>query len=439
MTPRSVMTPKTTKNNNMPIIEDEATTPDRTNKNKNNNADSPPMMDPDTPLLGSSKRKSSTPPPQTAFKSSSRGRRNNNNNNNVARGVTPEIMTDDGAKKETKPTGAIVTPSENAYSSRSEEEETCGQDARRALFTFPKNSVVTPTPPKKRKETSTETLPSAKRRLIFGKYVDLMPCQPNVTESYKIVRKLTGSIGGNGYCGPIYGELTMGSMQKMINLMMEHTDLNASSRFIDVGSGIGKPNIHVAQFPGVQFSCGVEMEHSRWVLGMTCLKAILDAAMKQQQLLSNKTLSHQEELRGNCVFLHNNITEAKTFDPFTHVYMFSIGFPPTLWLKLSEMFNKSQSEYLICYHAPKDIIHNYEFDVELVAQTGTSMHGSKEGHMGYIYKRRTDITSPVLDACDSLFQPSWKLVQKGLGPLHQEVTREFKDTMGSGRRMRSRR
>ena len=37
---------------------------------------------------------------------------------------------------------------------------------------------------------------------------------------HKIIRKLTGSIGGNGYCGPIYGELTMGSMHKMIKLMI---------------------------------------------------------------------------------------------------------------------------------------------------------------------------------------------------------------------------
>ena len=63
----------------------------------------------------------------------------------------------------------------------------------------------------------------------------------------------------------------------MTNLMMEHCGLDKNSRFIDVGSGIGKPNLHVAQHPGVEFSCGVEMEHSRWTLGMACLKGVLDA------------------------------------------------------------------------------------------------------------------------------------------------------------------
>lgn len=116
---------------------------------------------------------------------------------------------------------------------------------------------------RKRKSTITSR-PPAKRRLIFGKLVSIPEPLPSVRQVYKIVNKLTGSLGGNGYSGPIYGELTMGSMQKMIDLMMEHAHLNENSRFIDVGSGIGKPNLHVAQYPGVEFSCGVEMEHTRW-------------------------------------------------------------------------------------------------------------------------------------------------------------------------------
>jgi len=253
-------------------------------------------------------------------------------------------------------------------------------------------------------------------------------------------------------------------MQKMIDLMMDHTHLNKDSRFIDVGSGIGKPNLHVAQYPGVEFSCGVEMEHTRWSLGMTCLKAVLDAAQVQQQQQNNA--SSDESIRGNCMFLHNNILEAKTFDPFTHVYMFSIGFPPPLWTKLSKMWNRSGSsvsgsepegtrncEYLICYHGPRAIIEDYEFDVELLAQIPTSMHGSKEGHTGYVYKRKSKLTvakshksqsggekqrtsSRRAVKCDPLFQHSWDLVQKGLGPLHEQVSKQLEETLGGGRRTR---
>lgn len=282
--------------------------------------------------------------------------------------------------------------------------------------------------------------PAVKRRLVFGKYVDLIVCQPNVEQVYKTIRKLTGRIGGNASVGPIYGELTMGSMQKMVNLMMRYCRLDSNSRFIDVGSGIGKPNLHVAQFPGVSFSCGVEVEHSRWTLGMTCLKAVLDSAMKQRRELQEgiKRMDSSTQIHGNTIFLHTDITEAQTFDPFTHVYMFSIGFPPPLWLKLAKMWNHSLiSEYLICYHSPKDVIASYEFDVEHVAQVSTSMHGSKEVHTGYIYKRKTWNSPEDPTACDKLFKKSWELVQNGLQDLHQEVTKQVHGTMLAGRRTRS--
>jgi hypothetical protein len=119
----------------------------------------------------------------------------------------------------------------------------------------------------------------------------------------------------------------MRSMAKIIRYMIQFTKLNSSSRFIDVGSGIGKPNLHVAQHPGVEFSCGVEMEEVRWWLGMACLKAVLDAAVVQQQeQQQDNILPREEALQGNCMLLHKDITNATPFDPFTHVYMlFSIG------------------------------------------------------------------------------------------------------------------
>lgn len=301
-------------------------------------------------------------------------------------------------------------------------------------------SLVTPQPVKRKQapspsDSKDDDIPPAKRRLIFGKMVDLIATDPKVEQVYKIIKKLTGSIGGNGHVGPIYGELTMGSMQKMVNLMIENCDLNSRSRFIDVGSGIGKPNFHVAQCPGVAFSCGVEVEHSRWLLGMTCLKAVLDIAVESQ---NDNSTDEESKVKGNTVFLHKDIMKATAFDPFTHVYMFSIGFPPPLWLKLSEMWNQSQASYLICYHAPKDIIHEYEFDVELIVQMPTSMHGSKEGHMGYIYKRKPALRRPDLDACDPVFAPSWKLVQSGLTELHDSVSTQVSDLMDTGRKTRSR-
>lgn len=36
-------------------------------------------------------------------------------------------------------------------------------------------------------------------------------------------------------------------MQKVVDIMISHCGLGKDSVFIDVGAGLGKPNIHVAQ------------------------------------------------------------------------------------------------------------------------------------------------------------------------------------------------
>ena len=185
---------------------------------------------------------------------------------------------------------------------------------------------------------------------------------------------------------------------------------------------------------------------------MICLQACLNADVlerEQQEPASSSTIANSDSnslLQGNTMFLHNNILEAKTFDPFTHVYMFSIGFPPALWIALSKMWNRSDAgscRYLICYAGPRNIIDCYEFDVDLVAQMSTSMHGSKEGHMGYVYCRRTitkkgskgkESSSKRNIPCDPLFKPSYNFVKSGLKELERVVDRQVKNEMGGTQR-----
>jgi hypothetical protein len=100
------------------------------------------------------------------------------------------------------------------------------------------------------------------------------------------------------------------------------------------------------------------------------------------------------------------------------------------------MWNCSSSPYLICYHGPRDIIKEYEFDVELVTQTTTSMHGSKEGHMAYIYQR-VPLKPVESQPCDPLFSSAWEKVQGGLDTLRNEVTAKVEERMSSGSTTRS--
>ena len=326
----------------------------------------------------------------------------------------------------------LVTPTATSSSDTTTPQRPVDLTAKRKLFLEGNAAAVTPS-----RQRETEILPHqdspAKRKLIFGRLTTEVAVKDSVRKVYAIVRKLTGSLGGNGSHGPIYGELTMGSMQKIINLMKEHTGFDETSRFIDVGSGIGKPNLHVTQDPGVEFSYGIEVEYDRWILGLNCLKGVLDEAVKEENETGSTDIQH------HCYFAHNDMRDAKTFDPFTHVYMFSIGFPPDLWEVLAAMWNRSSSPYLICYHAPKDIISRYEFQVELIQQTSTSMHGSKEGHMGYIYRRVPFQNRPPTNKCDPLFTEAWKITQSGLVALREVVDKEVALRMKSGTQTRSRR
>jgi hypothetical protein len=286
----------------------------------------------------------------------------------VVEAATPSMTNDSiqAGRNIRRRINQVVTPvgdDDDDASPAQEEVSNRQPKARRALRMDESQQVVPVTPsPQDLTSRARDNLrhhgsghtPNAKRKLLFGRHVSQIHCPANVENIYNIVKKHTGSLGGNAIGGAIYGELTMGSMQKMVNLMKQHTNLSANSVFLDVGSGIGKPNLHVAQDPGVHTSIGIEMDADRYLLGMTCLKAVLDAATQQQEEhgqpsqpadLENslsgttaRTVTSTETIGCKCFFIHENVLDANTLDPFTHVYMFSIGYVNK---RVSDPFNLS--------------------------------------------------------------------------------------------------
>ena len=112
-------------------------------------------------------------------------------------------------------------------------------------------------------------------------------------------------------------------------------------------------------------------------------------------------------------------------------FLTTSSFPPTLWVELSDMWNRSTSQYLVCYHGPKDIIHSYNFNVELLTQIPTSMHGSKEGHMGYIYQR-TGATNVGSLKCDPAFEKAFHTVNEGIESITSCMDSAVGEMMKSG-------
>lgn len=195
-----------------------------------------------------------------------------------------------------------------------------------------------------------------------------------VSEVYKAIRKQTGCLGGNAAGGAIYGEITQSSFQRIVDYMKENCELSASSLFLDVGSGLGKPNFHVAIDPGCEVSYGIELEDLRWQLSLHNLKSVLSLEMNKKK--PNRT-----------VFTAGDITHARTLNPFSHIYSFDVGFPPNVMDELALIFNQSTARYFASFHSPRKVIEMYGFDVENIGRIATSMAGSSEGHTCYFYRR----------------------------------------------------
>jgi hypothetical protein len=227
---------------------------------------------------------------------------------------------------------------------------------------------------------------------------------PRVEKVYKVIRNATGQLGGNGTTGAIYGELTMGSMQKVINLMVDKFGMDDQSRFIDVGSGLGKPNFHAAQDPECRISIGAELEKIRWQLAMYNLHKVAPELSRgkiaDDEIDGDDVVTRQVKLLSGTNFIEADIDDAQSLDPFTHIYMYDLGFPPPLQQSIARKFNTSQyAECLVSYRPPRRVIEEYGYAVEFVTQLATSMHGSGEGHTAYFYRRTNN--APKLKESDS--------------------------------------
>ena len=82
-------------------------------------------------------------------------------------------------------------------------------------------------------------------------------------------------------------------------------------------------------------------------------------------------------VNGNVFFLHSDIEQAGTLNPFSHIYMFDVGFPPKLHVSIAQKFNRSlYATHLISYKRPTYIIKTFGFEVVFMGQQlKTSMHG----------------------------------------------------------------
>lgn len=70
----------------------------------------------------------------------------------------------------------------------------------------------------------------------------------HVKSLYRTVRGAVGPLGGAGAGGAIYGEVTMTSFHRLLLYLQSATGLDSNSIFLDIGAGLGKPNLHASAF-----------------------------------------------------------------------------------------------------------------------------------------------------------------------------------------------
>lgn len=92
------------------------------------------------------------------------------------------------------------------------------------------------------------------------------------------------------------------------------------------------------------------------------------------------------------------------------------------------------------------MVERYGFNVELIIQAPTSMHGSSEGHMGYIYRRlgrkqKIGKGRQSVDGvpCDPLFKDAWLSTKKSVSSVYKEVEKVVNESLNSQRPSRQRR
>lgn len=98
---------------------------------------------------------------------------------------------------------------------------------------------------------------------------------------YKLIQKNSGALwGGAGPNEPIYGELTEGSMGKILKHLENYCYLGTTSLFLDIGSGLGnlgKPTMHCSSHVyKVLVSLGIEISKLRYQMSIRNLSMALD-------------------------------------------------------------------------------------------------------------------------------------------------------------------
>ena len=157
--------------------------------------------------------------------------------------------------------------------------------------------------------------------------------------------------------------------------------MDSTFRINDLGSGVGKPNWHFAQY-GVDASVGVELVFERYKSSLVAQRAIL---------------LKEKEVEKKVSFVHANILELTTFNDFDIIYQFDCGFPDDVFQYILSIFG-GRARFLVSFR-DKAFLKQYGFQVVLLAQLpDMTAYFYSVGAIGAL-KVTDPLLSSAIDSC----------------------------------------
>lgn len=181
----------------------------------------------------------------------------------------------------------------------------------------------------------------------------------------------------SGFHSLCYGEITPASLQSLWHELVRLSLVTSGiSSLLELGSGVGKPSFHFSSF----FRCltvGIKVDYSLYFASLGNLK---------------KVYSKAEELgltSPSVAFIHKDIFEMSSFDPFEIIYTFDKLFEPELLMHIAKVFNDSRKcKVFISYQRPSVLEKAGFINLSLQSQLQMKMAGSGEMKTCYLFSRR---------------------------------------------------
>ena len=155
-------------------------------------------------------------------------------------------------------------------------------------------------------------------------------------------RRMDVTCGADGRYG-MTGHVNNASLSRLFEVLKEECSLDSTSRFFDIGHGMGRPSMHAAllQPPPLEAS-GTEFNPSLYAQSMLLLR---DAVRKFPQTLA---------VHPRVFFFDANVLDFTSLEPYTHVYAFNVGMPEAVVAHILSLAGRSNTiEWLIMYlHGP---------------------------------------------------------------------------------------